>query len=612
MKKIYLSFASLALASTSFAQINSANYPQAEGDFSPQKSDKTVEVAPVYEFEKAAGDVIYSTQFNGNLDSWVGSGANAGVWMFDLDGPNGPFSNPAAQKILSTTNANGFAIFDADLFNATAPYVNLVGNLESPVIDLSTFSNVVISFEHSYRTCCDNAFKPVVQVSTDNFTTFTEFDVTPFGAGVNVFVPRTLRKIDLTSYLATATNLTNFKMRFRFDGTGGSSHYFWQIDDVTVRESFDNDLAIRLKNRAIGTFELDYYSLPINQQSPVTFSSNVQNFGQLPQSNTVLSVTIDNGGGTVSSPGVTIAAGTSDSLVTTAFTPAAVAPLVYNTAFSITATNPDDAISDNTSTDVLNITQYRFAVDNGTPVGVISNFSSNSTMAFKIGNIMEVLNDDKIFEMSMVISTAATNVGQDVYGEVYRFDATASDYFLIGTTGLLTITSGNNGTTLTIPTTTNIPVFTGDELLVMACHFGGGGTADVQFRSAQPALPNTVLGYDASDALFGLSNPRVPMVRVNMNPTASLEESLSSDIVATVSPNPTAGKSVLNYVLTNSSDVQITIYDVSGKIVSTENFAGQNSGAHKLTLDLSTYNDGLYYVNLTTNEGQVTRKVVKK
>ena len=87
----------------------------------------------------------------------------------------------------------------------------MIGSLVSPVTDLTGQTNVILTFEHRYRSCCSGAFYPKVEVSTDNFATITEFDVRAEGTVVNVTSPTTKAKINLAAYLATATNLSNFK-----------------------------------------------------------------------------------------------------------------------------------------------------------------------------------------------------------------------------------------------------------------------------------------------------------------------------------------------------------------------------------------------------------------
>jgi len=71
----------------------------------------------------------------------------------------------------------------------------------------------------------------------------------------------------------------------------------------------------------------------------------------------------------------------------------------------------------------------------------------------------------------------------------------------------------------------------------------------------------------------------------------------------TVYPNPTTGKCVIT---DGSNTIEtVMVYDLFGKLLSAENCYSNNA-----VVDLSNYNNGTYFVRLTTNNGIVTKKVV--
>ncbi|MEM7187004.1 MAG: choice-of-anchor J domain-containing protein [Bacteroidota bacterium] len=74
-----------------------------------------------------------------------------------------------------------------------------------------------------------------------------------------------------------------------------------------------------------------------------------------------------------------------------------------------------------------------------------------------------------------------------------------------------------------------------------------------------------------------------------------------------LAPNPTSGD--LHIRSTNSPLAQIIIYDALGRRVDMQSF----SGVHNLTLDMSTYESALYFVELRTEDGHTfTRRVLRK
>ncbi|MEN9400156.1 MAG: hypothetical protein RL632_1259 [Bacteroidota bacterium] len=610
MKKVYLLISAVSFGAVAFGQVKVHNAQRQDAYNEPTIGEKLSDFAPM-SFEKTPGQVLFSETFAGGIGAWTTAGVNAAVWLADTDGPNGQYSNPANEKIGSTTVANGFMIFDADLANpGSGPYPDMIGSLVSPVIDLTGQTNVILSFEHRYRSCCSGAFYPKLEVSTDNFATMTEFDVRAEGTVVNVTSPTTKAKINLSAYLATATNLSNFKFRFTFDGTGGTSHYHWQVDDVNLIQANDNDLTALSRIMVAGSQEIPYYFIPVSQQTAITFSGETRNDGGTSQAGVKLTVSADNAGGSVSSPTVNLAAGAIDSLITATWTPAVSAPVNYALTYTFSQTQTDATPTDNVKTDAIKITNSVYSVDNGTAAGSISNLSSQPNQPLKIGNVMEIMAADRLDSMYITLTTTATNVGQEIFGEVYLIDA-AGTWNYLTTTPYNTITAQQNGTTVKLPLESVIDVAAGDVLLVVACHTGGA-TADVRFRTAQPVAEGIVQGFDATGAAFFLSTPNAVMVRLNMNQDADISENTSDIAMSNVFPNPTSGMTTINYTLANASDIHMSITDLSGKVIYTQVNKSQAAGSNQFAFDAANFANGVYYVTVRSGESVITKKFVKK
>jgi hypothetical protein len=610
MKKVYLLISAVSFGAVAFGQVKVTNAQRQDAFNEPALGEKITDFAPM-SFEKAPGDILFSETFAGGIGAWTTAGTNAAVWLPDMDGPNGQYSTAANEKIGSTTAANGFMIFDADFANPGAgPYPDMVGSLVSPVINLTGQTNVILSFEHRYRSCCSGAFYPKLEVSTDNFATMTEFDVRAEGTVVNATSPTTKAKINLSAYLATATNLSNFKFRFTFDGTGGTSHYHWQVDDVNLIQANDNDLTALSRIMVAGTQEIPYYFIPVSQQTAITFSGETRNDGGTSQTGVKLTVSADNAGGSVSSPTVTLATGAIDSLITATWTPAVSAPVNYALTYTFSQTQTDATPTDNVKTDAIKITNSVYSVDNGTAAGSISNLASQPNQPLKIGNVMEVMAADKLDSMYITLTTTATNVGQEIFGEVYLLDAAGAWNYLT-TTPYNAITTQQNGTTVKLPLESVIDVAAGDVLLVVACH-NGGATADVRFRTAQPVAEGIVQGFDATGTEFFLSTPNAVMVRLNMNQDAAIAENTADISMSNVFPNPTSGMTTINYSLANASDIHMSITDLSGKVIFTQVNKSQAAGGNQFAFDATNFANGVYYVTVRSGESVVTKKFVKK
>ena len=609
MKKIYLVAMGLAAFGAN-AQLTTRTMNQMNAEEVPSSSDYT----PIsyHNFSKAAGDVIFSETFpTGSLAAWTAMGTDGAIWAHDLDGPNGTFSTPA-QVITSTTAANGFLMFDGDGANPATPYTNWSGAIASPIIDMSGISNAVLAFQHSYRTCCENAFNPLVEVSTDGFTTVTAIPANFFGSGANVASGTRLVKINLDSYLASATNLNNFQFRFNWEGSGGTSHYFWQVDDIAIIESHLNDLHALSRIMVSGALEIPYYNVPLWQQTDITFSGEVRSDGANGSTGVGLNVAVNNGGGSFSSPTGTLASGSMDSLVTaTTFLPAATAALTYNVDYSFVMTETDGFPTDNALTDAFDITANEYSVHNDVVVSSIGALGGQAGQSLKIGNVMEIMQDDRISDVYVRLATTATNVGQDFFAEVYRFDGT--DYIFVEATDFIPITAGNNGTRVKVPLLSNVDVFAGDDLLVVACHSGNATSPNdnIRFATAQPVQQGIVLGFDGSNSLFSLTGPRAVMVGLHLDRFATISENESINGL-NIYPNPAQDNVTINYSLGNASNVTIEVMDVTGKVVSTLNEGVQTNGGHQVSLASASFEAGVYYVTIATNDSKMTKKFVKK
>lgn len=78
-----------------------------------------------------------------------------------------------------------------------------------------------------------------------------------------------------------------------------------------------------------------------------------------------------------------------------------------------------------------------------------------------------------------------------------------------------------------------------------------------------------------------------------------------------ITPNPVnQGFVTLNYNLSNSEPLLIRIYDVSGKIVLSQN-TSVNQEPSKVNLDLSHFKAGIYLLKIETDNWSKTHKLVK-
>lgn len=81
-------------------------------------------------------------------------------------------------------------------------------------------------------------------------------------------------------------------------------------------------------------------------------------------------------------------------------------------------------------------------------------------------------------------------------------------------------------------------------------------------------------------------------------------------INAGVSPNPTSGIANITLNLTQNTDVIVSLTNAMGQEVKAYTFNNVNAGENTLNLNISDFAEGVYFFNIKTNEGSVTKKVI--
>ena len=82
---------------------------------------------------------------------------------------------------------------------------------------------------------------------------------------------------------------------------------------------------------------------------------------------------------------------------------------------------------------------------------------------------------------------------------------------------------------------------------------------------------------------------------------ASVNEFVNGAKLSQNMPNPTSGVSAISYELENSSEISLNVFDVTGKVVATQNIGEQNAGAHSVNFNAASLSAGVYYYSLTVN-----------
>jgi len=113
-------------------------------------------------------------------------------------------------------------------------------------------------------------------------------------------------------------------------------------------------------------------------------------------------------------------------------------------------------------------------------------------------------------------------------------------------------------------------------------------------------------------AVDNLGNPITLMpigTTLNIIPLSVRQNSIAADVQ--IFPNPTNGNSTLTYSIQQKENVRFEIYDVTGKLIYTENKPEQNAGEYSVVVPMEKLSDGIYFCRFTAGQITNTMRIVK-
>lgn len=115
-------------------------------------------------------------------------------------------------------------------------------------------------------------------------------------------------------------------------------------------------------------------------------------------------------------------------------------------------------------------------------------------------------------------------------------------------------------------------------------------------------------------SIADISNFQGTEVFVKFLAAANVSSTPNAEAVAgwSVFPNPTKDLVQVQYVLNESSPVQLNCINATGQALLTQEFTTLPSGTHQAAFDLSGLPGGLYRVQIITQDGTSTKNVVKQ
>ena len=634
MKKILLSACALVIATATFAQ--QANHLKNDN---LTKNYSTLSTTPnvMPSSASAAPPPIWSDDFS-NPANWIIAHDPTACDLDWLIGVNSCQGSYPINDILSTSAANGWAMIDSDFYGGATGGTEIEDcwlTMANPV-DLNGLPNVRLEFETNYRSFNDEQTYIVVGIGDGSGNvTWPDLDpTTNISTMTNVFKPfvftgntatanPALVTIDISPALVglTPTQLADIYIRFHWTGTWG---YAWFVDDVAIALTPDNELLSSnetiggwwINYQTVGGLGQDYTSYPLAQATanPYAFESVLRNSGIATQEATMHAKVSGTSNWSTTSNPLTLAAGTQDTVQgINKFTPTATG--LYNIemwAVADSAGLGNVITYTDTTTKMTMVTNYIYGKDNGTNDGGSwgLNRVSPTPGGFEVSSNYDIYANATLYSVEARISDWSIP-GAEVYAVLYEDDIAGGDPILLAQSDDYVITQSDLGAWVNIPFLTPQSLTSVTKTYRIAIGANLHPTDTVGVDVSDPGNYYSSQGLFDSDAILASSTagPRwytindIPMLRMNFDPSSATAVSDFKQTIFNVYPNPTNGVFVIELEKTAKYDVRL--YNVLGQTVYTT-----STNAMSTTVDLSSFDKGIYTVELKDANTIYTEKVI--
>ncbi len=599
----------------------------------------------------AAATAFFTDTFNSNsfnTGGWVAGGntPTAGTWKFTTQASTGSFG---IGRIFSTTNAGGWMLYDSDSIGVKFNAAPQIGTLTSPNIPCTGHTYVGVRFQQ-YTERFRDTF--LLQVSNNGGTSWTSFPIFP-NMGLTSNLSTDNPEVTTINVSSVASNQANVMVRFYYSGAFVGGGYNWLVDDFQMLDLDPVDLGL-IKSGAVMTLGGASGNTPMGTQ-PKLFAdtvvplTSVVNYGGLSQTNTTITGNVYYNGSSVyqatdNFASVPINGYDSIAILGNGYKSTAVGS--YLVTYSMN--QPNDAVaSNNVDTIVYNISDSSLCVFLGYQEATkrLSGYYYNGgygvigTTGTKryVGANFEVPagKKDTITTVSVCFAPS-TVVGASVVVEIYQLDVSGDFYTFKGATQPKTLTAADISTSSALSfTTLPLNIGTGAVKQWLIADEGywaavvrpasSSVTQAITIASARPGAPSSIINrygvldaYTGTGGLFGLdlgnnqdffTNEDVPAVVVNFGNSKKLlgVSDIAGLHIGKAFPNPANTTLSIPVSATASSDVTVSLYNMVGQMLMSQNLGTVASGASKTAVfSTGSLASGTYFYTISANGGRVT------
>lgn len=601
-------------------------------------------------------DAVFTEDFANGLDGnnelglpWITGGPNADLWRHDFDGPLDQWSVETGTNIPleSTTASNGFMLYtpaeyNEPIFNETGTYETLTGWIESPSMDLSDLNSVLVDFEIYFRYCCFSPSVIHLGVSIDGGTTWSNFPAYNYGQYIEiakVFSGTLNVTADISS---VAANESDVKIRFSYNDPPQDSYgfYFLGVDDVAVYENpFANNLAVlQVMNGDVDNlWELKNY--PLEQTSEILLGAVYGNYGSATQTGAEITWDIMSGNDVLHSSTVEIGEVPTTRLDADGFVVQNIDTAWINSGFTletlgnytirttITANEEEEFVDNALLEKELKVTLAIMSHDDLENIDIqIGPRDADEGEGFLFeeigfGTRFFVFNPGSEAWGLEVVFGENTSDGMEIFIEFYEVPDLENDINVPGFENMPTefplteaeyVLSGEDiGVPVFIPFFEPVELEVGKTYLAAVRQFEGDEELWVMGTDATDTDNSSYVRERAgSGDYFWFSRATELAVRLGFSETTAINEAAKHDLGLVVAPNPASDYTNVSYELKEAKKVSYKLYDVNGRTIFSEELGSQPNGVHKMSINTSSLDAGVYYLIMTVGDSTVSEKMV--
>lgn len=352
---------------------------------------------------------------------------------------------------------------------------------------------------------------------------------------------------------------------------------------------------------------LEYSIYHYSQIRPFTFSGIATNSGSNTQSGVQLKVTISNNWSyseTLFSDTFSLAPAMDQEIYIEDYTP----PNQlgdYSISYELMSDAQDENLADNFGEKAFEISWSIMARDHGVSTGGFTDFSEIFQNGFKVGSFFHI--EETITLVCIYVALSDLSIE----GTWYNTQLLDSEFnFMVETPAMPVnnsqVNSVGEGNFVKTCLEEYVELEAGEDYFIAFVDFG---LNDAVVAVENGVEPNSSFVRSGAQALKSLDVK--PMIRMGFYGLCDCISGIESKVQVDASnlyPNPASDQLRLEYTLLESTQLEMTITDVNGKMVHRESTGKLPVGEHRSTFDIKHLPRGMYALNIILEGEVITNK----